>query len=243
MRNVTKPIVASGQVTDKGQGVWLSGNGGYVLDMRPAQKVERLLGDKSSFIELKKQKGVNVITCEDPSSSLFSLVEMETKQPSQVNKSDVEVEEDRPARVKCAPVLSTEKDRFRSWCEARVAGRATETSHKRSTNESSVPLVAMDYGFLGRDTDADLATILKLAQRPHGAVGACQVLHKGPEPYAIDCVLAYLDSWGLVEVLLKGDNGPAIQALMEFGPSEARGLWWRRVPCTRTSQTEQPRTQ
>ena len=96
-----------------------------------------------------------------------------------------------------------------------MAGRATEDAHKRSAKESSVPLVAMDYGFLGRDTDVDLATILVLAQRPHGAVGACQVLRKGPEPYAIDCVLAYLDSWGLVEVTLKADNEPAIQALAD----------------------------
>ena len=73
-------------------------------------------------------------------------------------------------------------------------GRATEDSHKRSATEPSVPLVAMDYGFLGRDTDVDLATILVLIQRPHGAVGACQVLRKGPEPSAIDCVLTYLDA-------------------------------------------------
>ena len=73
----------------------------------------------------------------------------------------------------------------------------------------------MDQGFLGRDTDVDLATILVLIQRPHSAVGACQVLRKGPEPYAIDCVLAYLDTWGLREVLLKADNEPAIQALVD----------------------------
>ena len=74
-----------------------------------------------------------------------------------------------------------------------MAGRATEDFHKRSANEPSVPLAAMDYGFLGRDMDVELATILVLIQRPHGAVGACQVLRKGPEPYAIDCVLAYLE--------------------------------------------------
>ena len=77
------------------------------------------------------------------------------------------------------------------------------------------PLVAMDYGFLGRDTDVDLATILVLIQRLHGAVGACRVLHKGPEPSAIDCVLAYFDTWGLREVLLKADIEPAIQALVD----------------------------
>ena len=73
----------------------------------------------------------------------------------------------------------------------------------------------MDYGFLGRDTDVDLATILVLRQRLHGAVGACRVLHKGPEPSAIDCVLAYFDTWGLREVLLKADIEPAIQALVD----------------------------
>ena len=68
--NVTKPIVAAGQVTNRGQGAWLTGNGGFILDIKSARKVEKLLGGKKSFIELKKQKGVYVIPCEDPSSSL-----------------------------------------------------------------------------------------------------------------------------------------------------------------------------
>ena len=96
-----------------------------------------------------------------------------------------------------------------------MAGRATEDSCERSAVESSVPLVAMDHGFLGRDTDVDLATILVLIRRLHGAVGACQVLRKGSEPHAIDCVLAFLDTWGLGQVLLKADNEPAIQALVD----------------------------
>ena len=41
------------------------------------------------------------------------------------------------------------------------------------------------------------------------------MLRKGPEPCAIDCVLAYLDTWGLREVLLKGENEPVIQALVD----------------------------
>ena len=109
-----------------------------------------------------------------------------------MDMSDVMDEEDKPARTKSAPVPPNDKEReehevthatFRSWCEACVAGRATEDAHKRSAKESSVPMVAMDYGFLGRDTDEDQATILVLAHRPHGAMGACQVLRKGPEPY------------------------------------------------------------
>ena len=124
---------------------------------------------------------MHVIPCEDPSSSLFPLIEKELDQRKQLDKDGVEVEEDRPAKVKSVPVLPTEKEReehevthetFRSLCEACVAGRATEDAHKRSSNESSVPLVAMDCGFFCRNTDADLATILVLVQRPHGAVEA-----------------------------------------------------------------------
>ena len=39
VRNVTKPIVAAGQVTDRGQGVWLSGDGGFILDAKSARKM------------------------------------------------------------------------------------------------------------------------------------------------------------------------------------------------------------
>ena len=110
-----------------------------------------------------------------------------------------------------------------------MAGRATEDSHKRSATEPSVPLVAKDHGILGRDTDVDLATTLVLIQRPRGAVGACQVLRKGPEPYAIDCVLAYFDTWGLREVLLKAASLPSRHSLTRFGSNGVRGRWWERV--------------
>ena len=133
------------------------------------------MGDKRGFVELRKQNGVYVIPCEEQSSNLFPLVEQESKQRIQMDISEVEVEEERQARVKSAASPPDRQKRgarghaFRSWCEACVAGRATKDSDKRSATEPSVPLVAMDYGFLGRDTDVDLATILVLVQRPHGA--------------------------------------------------------------------------
>ena len=136
------------------------------------------MGDKRGFIELRKQKGVYVISCEEQSSNLFPLAGQEPKQGRQMDRGEAEVEEERQARVKSAPVLPTDKEReehevthatFRSWCEACVAGRPTEDSRKRSAIEPLVPLVAMDYGFLGRDTDVELATILVLIQILSGA--------------------------------------------------------------------------
>ena len=43
-------------------------------------------------------------------------------------------------------------------------------------------LVALDYGFLGRDRDGALATILVLVQRPHGAVGLVKCFVKDASP-------------------------------------------------------------
>ena len=98
VRNVTKPIVAAGQVTDAGQGVWLSGEGGFILDKKSAKKIEKLLGDKERFIELRKQKGVYVIPCEDQMPGLFPLIGKESDQRKRLDMSDVMDEEDRPAR-------------------------------------------------------------------------------------------------------------------------------------------------
>ena len=49
VRNLTKPIVAGGPVTDRGQGVWLAGDGWFILDVKSARKIEKLLGDKTWF--------------------------------------------------------------------------------------------------------------------------------------------------------------------------------------------------
>ena len=84
VRNVTKPIVATGQVTDRGQGV----------DVKSARKIEKLLGDKRGFIELRKQKGVYVIPCDEQSSNLFPLVELESSRGRQMDRGEVDVEEE-----------------------------------------------------------------------------------------------------------------------------------------------------
>ena len=110
VRDVTKPVVAAGQVTDRGQGVWLNGDGVFILDMKSARKIEKLLGDKRGFVELRKQKGVYVIPCEEQSSNLFPLVEKSR------NKGHRWTE----VRLK-----SSTRSRISQRCEACVAGRAT----------------------------------------------------------------------------------------------------------------------
>ena len=79
--------------------------------MKSARKIEKLLGDKRGFVELREQKGVYVIPCEEQSSNLFPRVGQGSKQGTQTDRSEVEVEEERQARVKSAPVLPTDKER------------------------------------------------------------------------------------------------------------------------------------
>ena len=43
--------------------------------MKSARKIEKLLGDKRGFVELRKQRGVFVIPCEEQSSNLFPRTE------------------------------------------------------------------------------------------------------------------------------------------------------------------------
>ena len=52
-----------------------------------------------------------MIPCEGQSFNLFPLVEQESKQGMQMDRGEVEVEEERQATVKNAPVLPTERER------------------------------------------------------------------------------------------------------------------------------------
>ena len=146
--------------------------------------------------------------------------------------------------LKGAPVLPSEKDRdehevphatFRSWCEA-VCGRACNERFSQAIDERirRCHWVAMDYRFFGRDTDADVATILVLVQRPHGAVSPMQWTA---------CWLTSTHGVWLRCCSRRTTNPPSRHLSTEFGPSEARRSWWREFPSARTGQTEQPRTQ
>ena len=56
---------------------------------------------------------------------------------------------------------------YRSWCIFCVKGRGRETAHSRiKDTRRDVPLVMMDYWFVGLEKDpANTATILVLAER------------------------------------------------------------------------------
>ena len=123
-----------------------------------------------------------------------------------MDRGEIEVEEERRVRTKHVPVLPTDSEK-RDNESTHVASRRqckTQYSRKHLENESSLPRVGMDRGFLSRSTDADLVMNTMLIQKPHNAAEVHQVFHEALEPHAVNCVLEDLDANGLGRVLLKG---------------------------------------
>ena len=85
--------------------------------------------------------------------SFATLSEQESSQTRQMDRGEIEVEEERRVRMKRMPVLPTEREKYENE-SAHVANRIqckTEDSRKHLENKSSLPRVAMDRGFLARE--------------------------------------------------------------------------------------------
>ena len=80
-----------------------------------------------------------------------------------MDRGEIEVEEERRVKMKRMRPLKTDRENHDNE-SAHVANRSrckTEDSGEHLENESSVPRVAMDRGFLAHGADADLVTNTK----------------------------------------------------------------------------------
>ena len=103
---------------------------------------------------------------------------------------------------------------FRPWCRACVRGRGRADQHRlKSDHPGTVPLVSMDYMFLGPPgTVADAATgsdklpILVVRDRWTKNIWAFACPSKGTEhPYAGKAVLGAINKLGYNKLILKSD--------------------------------------
>ena len=226
VRNVTELIVDDGQQADRGRKTRLNDVDGLVRGVQSAGRIERLLRNKRGFSELWNQKGECAIPCGKKLCSFPTLSEQESGQTRQMDRGEIEVEEERRVRTKHMPVLPTDSEKHESE-STHVASRSqckTEDSRKHLEIESSLPRVGMDRGFLARSTDADLVMNTMLIQKPHNVVETRQVSHEAPEPHAVKCALENLHANGLGRVLLKGSVGSAAQTFVD-PVRVGRGEW------------------
>ena len=125
VRSVTGLIVDDGQRADRGRKTRLNDVDGSVRCMTSAGRIERLLRNKRSFGELWNQKGECVIPSDERLCSLATL--SESSQTRQMDKGEIEVEEERRVRMKRMPVLPTDRETHetivRTW---RIAASARQ---------------------------------------------------------------------------------------------------------------------
>ena len=221
VKGVSKPIMAAGSAVDAGHGGWLHRDGSMIVHGGISDAAHSLVTSKvgNSAVDLKRHRGIFVLPVKVDEAVICPLASEENALEDFATS-----EEARKASAKALPAFPSDEERqahelhhlpFRSWCALCVAGRARDDVHKRGKGgeKSTIAVVSLDYCFLSRDDDLDVATVLVLNLRPHGACGAAQVVHKGANEFSVESVLHYLDLWGITDVVLKTDQEASIQAL------------------------------
>ena len=152
---------------------------------------------------------------------------------------DLPAEEGAGAKVLPVPVRPTQQEvdlhnathvPFRSWCPFCVSGKAKSHPHfsKSEERESDIPVVSLDYAFLGEEEgDADDETeltaeqkdgtvlkVLVMKDRKSKYIIANVVPRKGDHPYVVQRVGEDLTQiLGYDRVIFKSDQEPAIKKL------------------------------
>ena len=103
---------------------------------------------------------------------------------------------------------------YRSWCPICQAARSTGQPHREAPeeDETAVPGILWDYGFLGND-DGKSMPILVLKDRRTKRIAASFVQAKGLDPYAIKFGSSFLISTGYRSIVNKSDGEHAIVSL------------------------------
>ena len=111
VRNVTELMVDDGQQADRGRKTRLNDVNGLVRGVKSAGRIERLLRNKRGFRERWNQK------CSFP-----TLSEQESSETTQMDRGEIEVEEERRVRIKRMPVFPTDREKHENE-SAHVANR------------------------------------------------------------------------------------------------------------------------
>ena len=226
VRNVTELVVDDGQQANKGRKTQLNDIDGLVRGVKSAGRIERLLRNKRSFGELLNQKGECAIPRDKQLCSVPTLSEQESSQMRQMDRGEIEVEEERRVRIKRVPILPTDREKHENE-SAHVANRSqrkTEDSRKHLENKSSLPRVAMDRGFLACGTDADLVTNTMLIRKLQSMAAARQVSHEAPN------LMRSVVCWKALTQMAWAECGsremlglPPRHSLTQFGSDEVKG--------------------
>ena len=133
----------------------------------------------------------------------------------------------RPAPSPCTPTRAEREAHetthlpYRNWCSVCVQGRADNPQHRQllpsAEGERRLPEIHLDYAFLRRSGEEDLAKLLILKALPSRAVRAWIVPRKGlADSSTAERVFRGVKEMGIrAPCVVKCDGEPAVEALRE----------------------------
>ena len=115
---------------------------------------------------------------------------------------------------------------FRTWCRECCIGRGRMHQHRASGKETTIPAIAIDYGYLNERDDllqeaAGAPILVSKCIRDHW-IGAAIVPTKGADECAVAELKNDVIGSGFTEVLIRSDNEPAILAMKESAATALR---------------------
>ena len=112
---------------------------------------------------------------------------------------------------------------YQTWCPHGVAGKRSNSPHRRVRNHSDKPMLSADYGFYSANGDGKgtLACFLAVYLRPLGVYYAFVVDSKGPSPSSIRLLSNFIQDCGLINFLYRSDREHAVVSLLKDAIREA----------------------
>ena len=225
VREVSKPILAASVMVERGCGLWLHRNGAYILGNGCAEDVGKHLrkhGEVVATLEARRNTFVLPLSQQrwqhlpDRRSGRSRRGRGAAVAAGRIGGSEGSLCEGRtPTPLAGAGCTARARPRalqelvqvVRHWPGIRRAPQAQpRREHDHACGAGLLPSLE------GHGRGSAMALVLVL--RPHGVVGAYQLLRKEPDPFTVDCVLSFLDLCSVTKDTIQAHMEPSTQALL-----------------------------
>ena len=221
--DVTRPLVAVGELQKRGMTVVMGPHGSFVTR-------GHVTNQPGSNLDLELERCLLAVSDErENGTSTVAPVDLGDAVPTSENLSDLPTVEDtidvarEDAEANVPLAVPTPKEPraaerarhelthmpYRSWCFSCVAGRGADDAHRKSDNYTGPPRVECDFMFLSSRVHLvnPRLTIFNMMDRESQSMAAALTVKAASETL-VRFFLAMLDAWGRsdVKVLLRSDQ-------------------------------------
>ena len=111
---------------------------------------------------------------------------------------------------------------YRSWCPFCVAGKRSNTPHRRQWDQRTIPLLVGDFCFAKSSQDAESTTMFVGKVVPQNVTFAMAVEVKGATPANVARLAKVIRDIGLTKFTYRSDQEKAVIALIEAAAISAQ---------------------